>query len=120
MDDSSPRETGTIKGCLNQIKRMFYWTLGVTAISTILIIVFAIWQQVDRKERRAEQAKEREAILAAEAKLEGFESLAAYKAHNKKIASQERERRIQVSCGFLIWNPMSEKILHARARPQHT
>ena len=103
MDDSSPRETGTIKGCLNQIKRMFYWTLGVTAISTILIIVFAIWQQVDRKERRAEQAKEREAILAAEAKLEGFESLAAYKAHNKKIASQEREvenARLAKSFGF--------------------
>ena len=91
MGNSSPSETGLIKGCLNQIKRMFYWTLGTFAVLIAIVVGIMLWEDLDRAERTAERKKEEEKILAAEAKLEGFESVTAYKAHKKKIEEQQEK-----------------------------
>ena len=87
MGNSSPSETGLIKGCLNQIKRMFYWTLGTFAVLIAIAVGIVLWEELDRADRK----KEEEKILAAEAKLEGFETVTAYKAHKKKIEEQQEK-----------------------------
>ena len=78
MGNSSPSETGLIKGCLNQIKGMFYWTLGTFAVLIAIVVGIMLWEDLDRAERTAERKKEEEKILAAEAKIEGFESVTEY------------------------------------------
>ena len=72
---------------------MFYWTLGIFAVLSTIVIGAILWEDAGSAERRAEKKKEDEKILAAEAKLEGFESVTEYKVHKKKI--EEKEEKIE-------------------------
>ena len=112
-DSDSSTETGVIKGCLNLIKKAFYWFLAIW----VVVVLAALWSE-------SQSEREEEEILAAEAKLEGFESVTEYKVYKKKLEEQQdkiEEEKEARSYGFdsyeayrsfrsLDWGTRSERL----------